>query len=101
MFNLNADLFLMFLVLIQSVISYHLTPVFTNIYSRKTQDKQPTIMIMLSLTLGFLFWLTHLLAIFSVHLKYTVEQPFLYFLISYAICSFVAFSLLELAESRL
>lgn len=91
MFDLNADLFLMLFVLVQSVISYHLTPVFTNIYRPKTQDKQTKIMIILSLTLGFLFWLTHLLAIFSVHLKYTAEQPYLYFLISYAVCSLVAF----------
>ncbi|MDR0137038.1 EAL domain-containing protein [Metabacillus idriensis] len=91
MFNLNADLFLMFLVLVQSVISYHLTPVFTTIYSRKTQDKQPKIIGVLSLTLGFLFWLTHLLAIYSVHLEVTLQQPFLYFLVSYAVCSTIAF----------
>jgi diguanylate cyclase len=91
LFNLNADLFLMLFVLVQSVISYQLTPVFTNIYSHITQDKQPKIMIILSLTLGFLFWLTHLLAIFSVHLEYTADQPLLYFLISYAVCSLAAF----------
>ncbi len=92
MFDMNADLLIVVFVLILSVISYQLTPIFTTIYIRKAiLHPQPIILLLLSMALGFLFWLTHTLAILSIHLPISLNQPIFYFLINYILCCLAAY----------
>lgn len=86
----NADLLLVLLVMLLSIASYHLAPIFAAIRKYSVKPSFRTNPWVMSLLLGFMFWLTHVTAVFSAGLPVSEKWFSFYLVLSFCLCSMIA-----------
>ncbi|MGP1907179.1 putative bifunctional diguanylate cyclase/phosphodiesterase [Metabacillus sp. JX24] len=86
----NADLLLVLLVMLLSIASYHLAPIFAAIRKYSVKPSFRTNPWIMSLLLGFMFWLTHVTAVFSAGLPVSEKWFSFYLVLSFCLCSMIA-----------